>query len=108
MFLPAESSTKIDKFNVVLITENILLVIFTYLKMSIYCIVTRGLKSGKVESEKTATTRQLLVETLSEATNYGGNGFWRRHIHSNNFLKDKKHSTETLQGGDLYSTLPKL
>jgi hypothetical protein len=32
----------------------------------------------------------------------------QRHTHGNDFLKDKKDVTETFEGGDLYSALPKI
>jgi hypothetical protein len=74
MFLPAQRRTKIDKFNVILITEGTLLVTFACLNMPIYCIVTWRLKAGTVESEMTAIARQRLVETRS-----GGNELsWQR------------------------------
>jgi hypothetical protein len=57
-----------------------------------------------VESEKTVVARKRLVKRVPAATNYHGNGFETKA----DFLKDKKDSIETLEGGDLSSVLPKL
>jgi hypothetical protein len=47
--------------------------------------VTWRLRAGMVETEKTAIARQRFVKRVPAATNLG----WR-HIHGNDFLKDKK------------------
>jgi hypothetical protein len=75
-----------------------------------------------VELEKTAITRQRLVETRFCSNRYAGINqhvakrltllfvaadLGQRHIHGNDFLKDK-HRTGTLRSDVLYSVLLKL